>query len=267
MNINHVLVGSLSIGVAFQLGYLIYCLGVEPHYQPTKQTQSAKTVEPASQPTVDSNAIANYHLFGEVITQATKPVEIVKPIKESNRKIRIAGLAVFANADKSSAMLEVKPGDIEFFKIGDRIDKRTRLTQVQTDSVVIEVNGVPERIDQQKPAWPMEKIKRAASQLKKAAGVKYDWSWLSNWKKMTDAQIASALKIGFNEAGSAVCNKGSPFLQAHHISAGDVLLTVNGISLKVDTVKAAFNDLNTKPSLYFMIQNSELQRGVRWRKY
>lgn len=82
---------------------------------------------------------------------------------------------------------------------------------------------------------------------------------------MTNQQIAKALKIEFNDEDRAVCTSGSPFVQPN-INSGDILLTVNGKPLTAITVKNAFKDLQSNPSLYFMILASELQRGVRWRK-
>lgn len=93
-------------------------------------------------------------------------------------------MAAFENEGKSSALLEIRPGDIEFFKIGDRIGEHVRLFQVHGNSVVIEVNGMPERISLQKSAWPMERIRLSSSGgRRKASGAAYDWSWLSNWEK------------------------------------------------------------------------------------
>lgn len=83
--------------------------------------------------------IAQYHLFG----QADQVTEIQTEISAPETRLRLSLLGVFMAepAINSSAIIAEQGRDGEFFKVGDRVQGRAKLSQVYEDKVILDNSG------------------------------------------------------------------------------------------------------------------------------
>lgn len=101
---------------------------------------------PASgEPDQTSAAVAGtaaYHLFG--IASDEKVVAVVQPVveaPETRLRLTLLGVTLATQESASSAIIAANGREADFFKVGDIVDGRTRLSSVQADRVILDTSG------------------------------------------------------------------------------------------------------------------------------
>lgn len=261
---NKASIAASIVGVALVglYGYLFYSLFLPPDERliPQQAAPSISTLNPAKSNVID---VASFHLFG-----AEKTVEIINenPViaaKKSTRNYRIAGSAENKVTGQSSVSLEIRPGDFSFYRPNDQIEKGVTFVKIENDSLILDVNGVFERIDNPKAKEQLFiKVSNAqAMRLARAGG--YDWGWLHEWDRMTGALILKNLGLVEVDGFFSIDNA-SPFLLSRKIKPGDRLLAVNGKPLTPANAKELFKDIENNKNYFLLIQNERRRVSVRW---
>ena len=98
----------------------------EPSKSPARQAQA-----------VEKQDIASWSLFGEADKVDTSQKEEINAPK-TRLRLSLMGVFVAANEKQSSAIIAEQGREGEFFKVGDRVQGRARLSQVYEDKVILD---------------------------------------------------------------------------------------------------------------------------------
>lgn len=195
-----------------------------------------------------SHDMASWHLFG-------KADEVVQDVQEeinapkTRLRLMLLGVFVAANKSQSSAIIAEQGRDGEFFKVGDRVQGRTRLSQVYEDKVILDNSGKLETLTFEDTNKLSSGITQSASKPKaakpkvakrrKSGGFKNALRKIKTPDQFVDfakdqlQDPEQALKdIGLKSAGDGyVLTNSATMLMSLGMKPGDKLISVNGHSL------------------------------------
>ncbi len=92
--------------------------------------------------------IANVFLFGKVVEQ--KPVQVATEAPSTTLKYKLRGIYFSDPAEQSSAIIEIKPNDSQFYRIDDELADKIFLASIEQDHILIDRYGKLERLDLEK---------------------------------------------------------------------------------------------------------------------
>ncbi len=213
----------------------------------------------ARKASVDSSAIPLWHLFGKEGVQ--KKAAAVKDVVAPTTRLKLVLMGVFAHKEdeRSTAIIseQRKPGKL--FHIGDKVPGNATLAAVYEDRVLLNTRGKLEALyfPQSKTATKSRSSssKRGTSRstrssrssrssgAKRASGI----SKMMRGGPSSPGQIASVIEqeLGQNAAGALkelgleqnngngykISNGSNPLFSALGVKPGDVILSVNGMSI------------------------------------
>lgn len=224
-----------------------------------------QTVIPVKK-TPDINSLVEANIFGIPVGEAPKPAVKIEQAAPSTKPYRIAGIAFNKGSETASVVMEVRPGDFGFFKHGDEIEPGVSLTSISDKAVLLDVSGRAERVEYVGVRQPVlirvQEKERGLEQASKSV----DWTWASEWNQLSNEIILKKMGLAYVE-GRYVIEAGSLLLNNWSVSPGDVLLSVNGVSLvKGSTPKEVLRPLSRLDTVHLLLENSRRRNLVRWRR-
>ena len=204
---------------------------------------------------VDPSAIPLWNLFGKEGVQ--KKTAAVKDVVAPTTRLKLVLMGVFAHKEdeRSTAIIseQRKPGKL--FHIGDKVPGNATLAAVYEDRVLLNTRGKLEALyfPKSKTATKPTRSKRSSasrstrssrsSRAKKPSGI----SKMMRGGPSSPGQIASVIgeELGENAAGALkelgleqnngngykIINGSNPLFSAIGVKPGDVILSVNGMSI------------------------------------
>jgi len=208
----------------------------------------------ARKASVDSSAIPLWNLFGKEGVQ--KKVATVENVVAPTTRLKLVLMGVFAHKEdeRSTAIIseQRKPGKL--FHIGDKVPGNATLAAVYEDRVLLNTRGKLEALyfPKSKTATrsrssakrsSKSRSSRSSRSSKKSSGI----SKMMRGGPSSPGQIASVIEeeLGQNAAGALkelgleqnngngykISNSGNPLFSALGVKPGDVILSVNGMSI------------------------------------
>ena len=215
------------------------------------------TKRSARKASVDSSAIPLWNLFGKEGVQ--KKTAVVKDVVAPTTRLKLVLMGVFAHKqeERSTAIIseQRKPGKL--FHIGDKVPGNATLAAVYEDRVLLNSRGKLEALyfPQSKTTAKSSrsKAKRSSASRSKRTSRSSSAKRPSGISKMmrggpsSPGQIASVIEeeLGQNAAGALkelgleqnngngykISNGSNPLFSAIGVKPGDVILSVNGMSI------------------------------------
>lgn len=195
-----------------------------------------------------SHDMAQWHLFGEAD-------EVVQDVQEEinapKTRLRLMLLGVFTAADKSqsSAIIAEQGRDGEFFKVGDRVQGRTRLSQVYEDKVILDNSGkletltfedsnklaagITQSTSKPKETTTKRSVRKRGGDFKKALRkIKTPDQFVDFAKEQLEDPQKALNDIGLKSSGDGyILTNSATMLMSLGMKPGDKLISVNGHSL------------------------------------
>jgi len=195
-----------------------------------------------------SHDMAQWHLFGEAD-------EVVQDVQEEinapKTRLRLMLLGVFTAADKSqsSAIIAEQGRDGEFFKVGDRVQGRTRLSQVYEDKVILDNSGkletltfedsnklaagITQSTSKPKKTTTKRSVRKRGGDFKKALRkIKTPDQFVDFAKEQLEDPQKALNDIGLKSSGDGyILTNSATMLMSLGMKPGDKLISVNGHSL------------------------------------
>jgi general secretion pathway protein C len=189
---------------------------------------------------IQTDSIADLHVFGDTAAVVVKevPKEIDAP--KTRLRLELLGVMVTNKAEESSAIIAAKGKDGEYYKVGDTVQGRTKLADVQQDKVILDNSGKLETLKfdltdkpqikkSNKPVLAPGTLKDKFKRIRTASDA------VTLLREEVTNNPAGALKqLGLetsdNGAGYKVTSSQSLLTQLG-LQAGDVILSVNGQTL------------------------------------
>ncbi len=185
--------------------------------------------------------IARSLLFGQV----EKQTKVVTPVKvedapESTLNYKLRGIYYSEDNSLASVILQKGRDESEFYRLGDEIDNKIYINQINPDNILISRLGKLEKLVMEKPEADLNKITNA-SQLRSLSNVNEASSRVLQSYKRRYANNPLALAKRFqaipvSENGKNIGYKlkalrGERLLEKLNLQADDVFVAVNGIGL------------------------------------
>jgi len=186
--------------------------------------------------------MASWDLFGKA---EEAPVAQAEAIDAPKTRLRLSLLGVFTakNPNQSSAIIAEQGREGEFFKVGDRVQGRTRLTQVFEDKVILDNNGKLEtltfdetrstqgfvaqkRVEKPKPSNVRRDFKKELRQVRTPA------QFVDFAKQQLEDPQAAMDNLGLKATGDGyVLDSSASMLMSIGMKKGDKLISINGRQL------------------------------------
>lgn len=126
----------LALTISYQLAVITWMIIDQPTLvlpEPAKAKQVSTVV-------VQKHDMASWNLFGEAEQgDSTETEEINAP--KTRLRLSLMGVFMAENAQQSSAIIAEQGREGEFFKVGDRVQGRARLSKVYEDKVILDNSG------------------------------------------------------------------------------------------------------------------------------
>jgi general secretion pathway protein C len=206
--------------------------------------------EPSSSVTLDSavaqnHDIAAWHLFGkpdQVVTTSAKEINAPK----TRLRLSLMGVFVASNVTLSSAIIAEQGREGEFFKVGDRVQGRARLSQVYENKVILDNSGKLETLtfdDSAKLAGsivsksPVKKTKKKVAKSPRAfkqqlRGIRTPEQFVDFAKEQLTDPAQAMKNMGLKATqGGYLLESSASMLARIGMKSGDKLISVNGNTL------------------------------------
>lgn len=231
----------LVILLGYQLSILIWQLVPVPPMPKSavimpsaQQTASDQSVLSAQQKIKN---IEDKHLFGKQQAVRVQQPQVTDA-PESTLKYKLRGIYYSADEALASVILEKDPRTIKFFRLGEEIDNRIFIQQIQADHILISRYGKLEKLVLEKPKANLaaKPNSRPAGNLPTANSTKILQSYKRRYANdpMALAKRFKATPVqenGQNIGYKLKALRGERLLQRLDIQDNDVFLAINGIGL------------------------------------
>jgi general secretion pathway protein C len=206
--------------------------------------------EPAKSPAqqqvaTEKQDIAALNLFGEADQVDASPTEEINAPK-TRLRLALMGVFVAANKKQSSAIIAEQGREGEFFKVGDRVQGRARLSQVYEDKVILDNSGKLETLTfedaaklagsivaQKSPRKSTKpKSKNKSGFKRQLKGIKTAEQFVDFAKEQLEDPEQTLKNLGLTSNGDGYVLEGATsMLTRIGMKPGDKLISVNGSSL------------------------------------
>jgi general secretion pathway protein C len=189
--------------------------------------------------------IAAWHLFGKQDQVASTNTEEINAPK-TRLRLSLMGVFVASKPAQSSAIIAEQGREGEFFKVGDRVQGRARLSQVYEDKIILDNSGKLETLtfdDSAKLAGsivskaPTKRNKKAVASSPKAfnnklRGVRTPEQFVDFAKEQLTDPAQAMKNMGLKAtSGGYVLESSTSMLARIGMKSGDKLISVNGNTL------------------------------------
>ena len=192
--------------------------------------------------------MASWNIFGKA---DEAPVAQQEEINAPKTRLRLVLMGVFVSNPKEngSAIIAEQGRECEFFKVGDRVQGRARLSQVYNDKVILDNSGKLETLTFEDAAKLMKGITSADKTARKASpskkkkntsrdfkrqlrGIKSPEKFVDFAKEQLEDPEQAMKNMGLQAAGDGyLLTPSATMLMSLGMKAGDKIISVNGNSL------------------------------------
>ena len=192
--------------------------------------------------------MASWNIFGKA---DEAPVAQQEEINAPKTRLRLVLMGVFVSNPKEngSAIIAEQGREGEFFKVGDRVQGRARLSQVYNDKVILDNSGKLETLTFEDAAKLMKGITSADKTARKASpskkkkntsrdfkrqlrGIKSPEKFVDFAKEQLEDPEQAMKNMGLQAAGDGyLLTPSATMLMSLGMKAGDKIISVNGNSL------------------------------------
>ena len=228
--------------LAYQLSLLLWQMVPEPEYQTTVwavPTSSAQTPEQGMTASQKTAQIASSQLFGlaqkEPVVVAALQLE---DAPESSLSYKLRGIYFSSDKSLASVILQKDSNNTNYYRLGDEIDNKIYIEQINQDSILISRHGRLEKLLMEKPTADLRAAAPAAARASpsdsSASRVLQSYK-----RRYSDNPLALAKRfqaIPVSENGKNIGYKlkalrGESLLKKLGMQDDDVFVAVNGIGL------------------------------------
>lgn len=260
----------LSVSAAVLLANLVWQIAMPPMVYLKLPAQSSGNQATLVRRNLD---IAQYHLFGEVDTQAVVSEEVDAP--DTSLNLVLVGITVGKTQEESSAIIASQNGEANFYRVGDKIVGRTTLSAVYVDKVILDTSGSLEtlKFEEDARAGVEAKAVTRATRVPKPSSNLSSGKIREQYRNVaTPAEFLNVTQQIANEDPAGMINQlgllsrgagqgyqvqPDSMLQSLNLRPGDVVLSVNGQRLgDMQTDQLILKDLSSAGSVRL-----EIQRG------
>lgn len=215
---------------------------------------------------------AQYHVFGVATDEPVKAVQKEVDAPVTRLRLRLLGINKASVPENSSAIIAPQSGRGDFYKIGDKIQGRTKLAGVYDDKVVLDTNGKLETlkfdekaragINARSVAAPKPRAdRRSRGSIRERLG---KIKSAGEFMEMANQEIADNPEAALNELGLQSAGSGQGYrvqagsvLTSLKLVPGDIVLSVNGQRLgDIDADRAVLEQVTSSGNARI-----EVQRG------
>ncbi len=234
----------LTVFLAFQLSSVIWQVVPLPAESDTswfEQSIDNKTVEKSLSTSQKTNQIASNYLFGQAEKQSkvTAPVQ-VQDAPESSLNYKLRGIYYSEDESLASVILEKGNNKTNFYRLGDEIDNKIYINQINENNILISRLGKLEKLVMEKPKANLNTANDASQSRSSTQSNIASTQVLKSYKRRyADNPLALAKRfqaIPVSENGKNIGYKlkalrGERLLRKLNLQSDDVFVAVNGIGL------------------------------------
>lgn len=188
-----------------------------------------------------TNQIASSHLFGRVIKESVKQAPVkVQDAPESSLNYKLRGIYYSVDKALASVIVQKNSKDTNFYRLGDEIDHKIFIDQINQDHILISRQGRLEKLLLEKPKMDLKRGSRQTANVNLNRSSRASAKVLQSYKRRyADNPLALAKRfqaIPVSENGKNIGYKlkalrGERLLQKLNLQSDDVFVAVNGIGL------------------------------------
>lgn len=232
---------ALSLILAYQLAVMTWLVIDQPTLVLPPPNLDGDQVQTSTQ----RYDMASWHLMGEADAQTDVQEKIDAP--KTRLRLVLMGVFVAKNPEDSSAIISEQGREGEFFLVGDRVQGRTRLSQVYEDRVILDNSGKLETLTFEESQALLKGIssQRRAPRAAKSKGPLDRREFKQELRKIrTPGQFVDFAKEQLANPESAMKNLGvtatgdgyvltpsATMLMSIGMKPGDKLISINGHQL------------------------------------
>ena len=226
--------------LAYQLSITFWRIFPEPQLfnqsNIINQSQGGSVEQDQKSYLAKAEAIGRTYLFGKAEVN-TVLVQVVEEAPETKLNYKLRGIYFSEKTTLSSAIVEIKPNNSQYFKIGDELADKITVSSISSDHIIIDRYGRLERLNLQKPTVSGAGEARAAGiQMNPLASTKLLQSYKKRYVSNPLALAKRFQAIPVQENGRNVgfrlkALRGESLLKKLNFDANDVFTKINGISL------------------------------------
>lgn len=233
----------LVIILAYQLSVLVWQIIPLPAEEEVTwmDTSSSNVAEVSSlSSSQKSRQIASNYLFGRVIKEsAVAPVKVLDA-PESSLNYKLRGIYFSTDKGLASVILQIGNSKTNYYRLGDEIDNKIYIDQINADHILISRQGRLEKLLLEKPKTNLKTASRSASKANFNRSASSSAKILNSYKRRyADNPMALAKRfqaIPVSENGKNIGYKlkalrGERLLKKLNLQRDDVFVAVNGIGL------------------------------------
>lgn len=221
----------------------------------------------------DIRSIAQWHLFGDVIKVAPKPVAQVTEAPDTRLNLKLRGLLASSDPVMARAIIADGKGVEEAYKVDQKLPGNAVLREIYADRVILEYRGRLEALRLPKESSASVVVSKGASTQTRRPGVKQAGTTenAALLRQYRDALVNQPQSLMNLVNASPVTDKGTGKLKGYRIrpgkdrkllgqfglKSGDVVTSVNGVALN-NPIKALeiMRDLSTATSVTLDVERN-----------
>jgi len=237
----------LVVWIAWLLATMTWSLLAKPEPTETAMPEPVVVTPQASQQDELVRQLPNWHLFGQVATEA-EPVKKAVPVDAPDTRLKLQLHGTFSSADPAlaRAIIADERGDEEMYAVGDMLPGNAELSEIQTDKVILQRDGRYEtlRLPREDAASGGGVSNSAASSGRYSSTNRMDYSTTARLQSLRQALKRNPKSLfGLVRAIPKKDDKGKmigyilrpgrepELFQKMGLLAGDVVTQINGINL------------------------------------
>ena len=228
--------------LAYQISVAVWRFVPEPEgfNQAGIVTQNrAQVVEKGQQSYLaQANAIGSSYLFGKAEVVVTEPQQTADETPETKLNYKLRGIYFSEESAFSSAIVEVKPNNSQYFRVGDEFADKIAMSAIGKDHIIIDRYGKLERLNLQKPtvSSSAETLAGDGVRMSPVASTRLLQSYKKRYVSNPLALAKRFQAIPVQENGRNVgfrlkALRGESLLKKLDFEPNDVFTKINGISL------------------------------------
>ena len=215
--------------------------------QPTIVLPEPKSAMGQSRDSAVIHDMASWDLFGKADEVVEAPQQEINAPK-TRLRLSLMGVFVSANPSQSSAIIAEQGREGEFFKVGDRVQGRAKLSQVYEDKVILDNSGKLETLmfdekasstsgivaqkKKQAPKPQAKPVVRSKDFKRALKGIRTPEQFVDFAKDQLEDPQAALNNLGLKATGDGyVLDSSASMLSGIGMKKGDKLISVNGHQL------------------------------------
>ncbi len=231
----------LMVIAGYQLSLVVWKIVPQPNVGNSlilSQKSSAQVVQTGASSSQKVREITSKNLYGQVQKQVSTAV-VVDDAPKSSLSYKLRGVYYSADESLASIILQKNSNTTRFYRLGDEIDNKIFIHQIQPNHVIISRLGKLEKLVLEKPKLDMNKVAsrdRSLNSLPTTASSQVLQSYRRRYSNNPMALARRFQAIPVQENGKNIGYKlkalrGEQLMKKLNLQDDDVFVAVNGIGL------------------------------------